>query len=163
MPKIANADVGLVSYTECQVNGYTVGTSKVAMIEQLGEPLPPPPSDPDELVFDVMNHGFDYDGLIVIFGQSLDASWGFRISSDGFQLKSGIGVGSTELAVLDYYGPTDKAIFDELSILPYQVTWTEGQETFMHLDFTIVDGIVSRIDVHPRQETINIEIGYPPH
>ncbi len=155
MSRIANAEVGLVSYTECQVNGYTVGTSKVAMIEILGEPLPPPPRDPDELLFDVMHHGFDYDGLIVIFGQSLDKSWAFRILGDGFQLKSGIGVGSAEQEVLNYYGPTDEVTFDSLKILPYQVTWTEGQPTAHHLDFTIIDGFVTRIDAHPRQTDMN--------
>ena len=152
---IASAEVGLVSYTECQVNGYTVGTSTSMMIEQLGEPLPPPKGNPDELVFDVMQHSFDYDGLIVVFGQSFDQSWAFRILGDGFQLKSGIGVGSKEQKVLNYYGPTDEVIFDKVKILPYKVTSVEGKPTAYHLDFTIDDGIVTRVDAHLRPDDMD--------
>lgn len=140
-----------------------MGTSSAEMFTYLGEPLPPPPSDPNELLFDVMHHGFDYDGLIVIFGSTLDESWSFRILTEGFHLLSGIGVGSSEQDVLRYYGPTDSAVFDSLTILPYQVTWKDGRKSAIHLDFTIVDEVVSRIDVHPRGKEPNIETGYPPY
>jgi len=125
------------------------------MFQALGEPLPPPPADPDNQPIDVMNHAFDYDGLIVVFGQSLDSSWGFQILGDGFFLKSGVGVGSTEQEVLDYYGATEKAKLDGLAILPYRAVFTEGQQSAIHLDFTVIDRLVTRIDVHPRQKELN--------
>jgi len=125
LPKPGHAEPKLIPIGECELNGFPLGGTVEEMHKALGEP---------ESTSAKMTSGDEYahleskyDGLRIVFSMRGRSALSFFVSSEKYQLRSGVGVGSTRQEIESALGPTGYFKSGGIVFMAYRVTGSDGR------------------------------------
>lgn len=134
-----------VSIAECAINGFVLGDTTDQMRQVFGEP------DQNSVVKSQLNEyphrEYKYDGMRIVFSTNGRSAMSFYVSSSTYRLRSGIGVGSRWMDVVDVLGPGSLRSARGSNTYSYQVVDSKGDYIPAWLRFTIENQVVTTFSV----------------
>ena len=134
-----------VPIAECEIDGFGLGGSANQMREIFGEP------EQDLVVKSRLNEyshrEYEYDGMRIVFSMNGRSAMSFYVSSPAFRLRSGIGVGSTWIDIVEALGPGSRSSSGESITYSYHVVDSKGEYVPAWLRFAMENKVVMSFSV----------------
>ena len=139
-----------VDIAEITISGITFSDRVGRVKEVLGDPIESGPKCDD--CIDMPDSWLIYDGLKIKFlGREV---FDFEVTSDMHRLPSGLGVGSSTEEIADALGESVTWSSGDTTVHSYALTWKNGQQTAIKLDFFIRDGLVVEFETNHRWDDV---------
>lgn len=134
-----------VAITECAIEGFAPGDTADQMREAFGKPHDG--SVVKSNLSDYPHREYEYDGMRIVFSISGRSAMSFYVASPKYRLRSGIGVGSTWMEVVDALGPGSLGSAGGSNTYSYQIVDSKGDYIPAWLKFVIEDEVVRTFSV----------------
>ena len=134
-----------VPIAECEVNGFGLGDSQNLMRRLFGEP------EPNSVVKSPLNEyphrEYLYEGMRIVFSTHGHSAFSYYVSAPEYRLRSGIGVGSMWMEIVEALGPGSLSSSGGSIFYSYHVVDSEGDYVPAWLRFAVENDVVTSFSV----------------